>query len=130
MSQPFCILQDEAEEEDGDEDEDEENAEGDTEMGKTDEERKEETYARLQEEKAKLDLPSRAIFKRASPLWKGLLRSKGFCWLATRPNIHGEWSQAGVSLHLMSYHGAILADITGHVYPHRRWILDVLRPRE
>ncbi|WP_137938487.1 zinc metallochaperone GTPase ZigA [Chitinivorax sp. B] len=27
--------------------------------------------------------------------WDGLLRSKGFFWLATRPDIAGSWSQAG-----------------------------------
>ena len=38
---------------------------------------KSENLARLQAEKAALDLPARAAFKRASPVWKGLLRSKG-----------------------------------------------------
>jgi hypothetical protein len=38
---------------------------------------KSETLARLQAEKAALDLPARAAFKRVSPVWKGLLRSKG-----------------------------------------------------
>ena len=33
-------------------------------------------------------------------MFKGLLRSKGFFWLATRPNLHGEWSQAGTMLTL------------------------------
>lgn len=43
-----------------------------------------------------LDLPGRLAFKRASPLFKSLLRSKGFVWLATRPKVSGEWSQSGV----------------------------------
>ncbi|MCK2236371.1 MULTISPECIES: GTP-binding protein [unclassified Crossiella] len=30
--------------------------------------------------------------------WTGLLRSKGFCWLATRPEIMALWSQAGPNL--------------------------------
>lgn len=38
--------------------------------------------------------------KRASPVWAPLLRSKGFLWLATRPLLFGEWSQAGVMLTL------------------------------
>ncbi|WP_224390264.1 GTP-binding protein [Pseudonocardia sp. ICBG1293] len=32
--------------------------------------------------------------------WPGLLRSKGFCWLATRPDIAGMWSQAGPNMAL------------------------------
>lgn len=38
---------------------------------------KQEAYDKLQEAKADLDLPGRAKFKRESPVWKGLLRSKG-----------------------------------------------------
>lgn len=38
--------------------------------------------------------------KRNHPAFAGLLRSKGFFWLATRPNQHGEWSQAGGMLTL------------------------------
>jgi G3E family GTPase len=29
---------------------------------------------------------------------RGLLRSKGFCWIATRPSIAAIWSQAGPNL--------------------------------
>lgn len=29
--------------------------------------------------------------------WPGVLRSKGFFWLASRPSIQGLWSQAGLS---------------------------------
>ena len=81
---------------------------------------KAETLAQLQAEKAALDLPARAKVKRGSPVWKGILRSKGKCprhvfhscgysrilprfrpcsgfiWLASRPDVHGEWSQAGI----------------------------------
>lgn len=38
--------------------------------------------------------------KRESKVWGPLLRSKGFLWLATRPLMFGEWSQAGVMLTL------------------------------
>lgn len=38
--------------------------------------------------------------KKIHPAFSGLLRSKGFIWLATRPNQHGEWSQAGGMLTL------------------------------
>ena len=34
-------------------------------------------------------------FVQDQPLLKGLLRSKGFCWIATRPDWMGLWSQAG-----------------------------------
>ncbi|KIV87034.1 hypothetical protein, variant [Exophiala sideris] len=38
--------------------------------------------------------------KKANPIFAGLLRSKGFFWLATRPSLHGEWSEAGTMLTL------------------------------
>ncbi|KAK5465021.1 hypothetical protein LTS15_001584 [Exophiala xenobiotica] len=38
--------------------------------------------------------------KKSHPIFSGLLRSKGFFWLATRPDLHGEWSQAGTMLTL------------------------------
>jgi G3E family GTPase len=38
--------------------------------------------------------------KKSNPTFAGLLRSKGFFWLATRPSLHGEWSQAGAMLTL------------------------------
>lgn len=55
-----------------------------------------------------LDLPGRLAFKRASPLFKTLLRSKGFVWLATRPKVSGEWSQSGVMYTLQG---------VSHIYP-------------
>ncbi|WWC72089.1 uncharacterized protein I206_106049 [Kwoniella pini CBS 10737] len=96
LSSPFCIIQnaeEEEEDEEGEEDdgqEDEENVE--MEEAKSQVQRLEEMKA----EKEALDLPSKLKFKKASPVWKGVLRSKGWIWMATRPNLHGEWSQAGV----------------------------------
>lgn len=40
--------------------------------------------------------------KKASPYFKGLHRSKGIFWLATRPNQMGSWSTAGAMLTLGS----------------------------
>ena len=50
----------------------------DTEL-QDEEKAKAETLAQLQAEKAALDLPARAKVKRGSPVWKGILRSKGKC---------------------------------------------------
>ena len=33
-------------------------------------------------------------------VWPGVMRSKGFFWLATRPDAQGLWSQAGLSIQL------------------------------
>lgn len=45
-----------------------------------------------------LNPKARLASKKASEAWSTLLRSKGFIWLATRPLMFGEWSQAGVML--------------------------------
>jgi hypothetical protein len=111
VSKPFAVLQpgvEEEEEDDEDEieiDDEDWKANGDVEMKSDEEEEEEEeetpeeALARMKAEKEAMNLPARAEFKKASPVWKGVLRSKGFCWLATRPCVHGEWSQAGVNLH-------------------------------
>jgi G3E family GTPase len=117
VSQPFCVLQPGAEEEEDDDDEEDVEevddtewaADADVEMegesededGEEAEETPEETLARMKAEKEAMNLPARADFKKKSNVWKGVLRSKGFCWLATRPSVHGEWSQAGVSSRLV-----------------------------
>ncbi|MEL7614304.1 zinc metallochaperone GTPase ZigA [Vreelandella titanicae] len=49
---------------------------------------------------------------------KGLLRSKGFFWLATRPQSAGQWSQAGGIAH----HGP--AGIFWKAIPEERWPTD------
>ncbi|GAA5862582.1 hypothetical protein JCM3774_001069 [Rhodotorula dairenensis] len=45
-----------------------------------------------------LDTAARLAAKKADPVFRHLHRSKGFLWLATRPMLSGEWSQAGVML--------------------------------
>ncbi|KAI0846948.1 putative cobalamin synthesis protein [Daldinia vernicosa] len=70
------------EDEDADEDEDEE----------TDED------IDMEDEQPQLDPKARLASKMADDTFGPLLRSKGFLWLATRPRMYGEWSQAGVML--------------------------------
>lgn len=53
-----------------------------------------------EESQPQLNPKARLISKKASKTWSPLLRSKGFFWLATRPGMYGEWSQAGVMLTL------------------------------
>jgi hypothetical protein len=86
VSAPFAILQTTFEDDDEDDDSDAdaemevvEDAESETEDAEMyDEEKaKAETLRQLQADKAALDLPARAKVKRESPVWKGLLRSKG-----------------------------------------------------
>ncbi|KAK0129679.1 hypothetical protein ONS96_000242 [Cadophora gregata f. sp. sojae] len=45
-----------------------------------------------------IPLEQRLANKKSHPLFHNLLRSKGFVWLATRPNQSGDWSQAGAML--------------------------------
>ena len=96
VSKPFCVIQNAEEEEEEEEDEEGDDAEGEEDVEMDEEAQKLATLAEMEEEKKAMDLPGRAKFKRESPIWKGVLRSKGFIWMATRPNIHGEWSQAGI----------------------------------
>lgn len=52
------------------------------------------------EAQPQLNPAARLEAKNASPTFAPLLRSKGFVWLATRPLMFGEWSQAGIMLTL------------------------------
>ncbi|KAG0667470.1 hypothetical protein C6P46_000001, partial [Rhodotorula mucilaginosa] len=47
------------------------------------------------EAQPQLDTAARLAAKKADPVFRHLHRSKGFLWLATRPMLSGEWSQAG-----------------------------------
>ncbi|WWC91819.1 uncharacterized protein L201_006766 [Kwoniella dendrophila CBS 6074] len=97
ISAPFCIIQNAAEEEEDEEDDDDEEEEEEGDDVEMDEDKlKQIRLEEMKAEKEALDLPSKVAFKRESKVWKGVLRSKGWIWMATRPNLHGEWSQAGV----------------------------------
>ncbi|KAH9459671.1 hypothetical protein MJO28_004676 [Puccinia striiformis f. sp. tritici] len=50
------------------------------------------------EKQPQLNPKKRLESKKASKTFSPLLRSKGFFWLASRPTMFGEWSQAGVML--------------------------------
>ncbi|KAI0842320.1 putative cobalamin synthesis protein [Hypoxylon sp. FL0890] len=52
----------------------------------------------MEDEQPQLDTRARLASKMIDPTFGPLLRSKGFLWLATRPKMYGEWSQAGVML--------------------------------
>ncbi|KAI0597586.1 putative cobalamin synthesis protein [Biscogniauxia sp. FL1348] len=52
----------------------------------------------MEEDQPQLDPKARLASKMKDPTFGPLLRSKGFLWLATRPKMFGEWSQAGVML--------------------------------
>ncbi|KAI1104362.1 putative cobalamin synthesis protein [Jackrogersella minutella] len=52
----------------------------------------------MEDEQPQLDPKARLASKMADKTFGPLLRSKGFMWLATRPRMYGEWSQAGVML--------------------------------
>ncbi|XDG04675.1 hypothetical protein ABKA04_004290 [Annulohypoxylon sp. FPYF3050] len=93
----FVVIQTEyqIEGEDMDVDEDEgDDADG----GDNDSDEDEDEDIDMEEEQPQLDPKARLASKIADETFGPLLRSKGFLWLATRPRMYGEWSQAGVML--------------------------------
>ncbi|KAI1467751.1 putative cobalamin synthesis protein [Daldinia caldariorum] len=68
-----------------------------TEGGEEDEEEEQEDTD-MEDEQPQLNPKARLASKMADETFGPLLRSKGFLWLATRPRMYGEWSQAGVML--------------------------------
>ncbi|KAI1819222.1 P-loop containing nucleoside triphosphate hydrolase protein [Xylaria intraflava] len=74
------------------EDEDDEDMEDD------DDESEDESDSEDGDPQPQLDTKARLASKLANETFGPLLRSKGFLWLATRPSMFGEWSQAGVML--------------------------------
>ncbi|EGG00431.1 uncharacterized protein MELLADRAFT_39712, partial [Melampsora larici-populina 98AG31] len=85
----FVVIQDEY----VDDGEDEEEISGSD--GEEDEETETDS---IDEKQPQLNPKARLKSKQASSTFATLLRSKGFIWLATRPLMFGEWSQAGVML--------------------------------
>ncbi|KAI0376865.1 putative cobalamin synthesis protein [Hypomontagnella monticulosa] len=62
------------------------------------EDQDEDEDSEMEDEQPQLDPKARLASKMADQTFGPLLRSKGFLWLATRPRMYGEWSQAGVML--------------------------------
>ncbi|KAH8808643.1 PiT family inorganic phosphate transporter [Xylogone sp. PMI_703] len=103
----FIVLQNVEQDEDGDEGGGDGDEVEDTEMGEEqeqiDDNDDDEKYGKseLEDEYNEMDfekeIPTdeRLENKRKHPAFSSMLRSKGFFWLATRPQQHGEWSQAG-----------------------------------
>lgn len=92
----FVVIQseyiDDGEDEDADEDMEDEEA-GEDDASEMDVEGEGEAQPQLNPQ-------ARLEAKNASATFGPLLRSKGFIWLATRPLMFGEWSQAGIMLTL------------------------------
>ncbi|KAI1120415.1 P-loop containing nucleoside triphosphate hydrolase protein [Nemania abortiva] len=76
---------------DGDEEEEEDE-------GDDGEDEDQDADSEMEDEQPQLDTKARLASKLADKTFGPLLRSKGFLWLATRPLMFGEWSQAGVML--------------------------------
>ncbi|KAI1637135.1 putative cobalamin synthesis protein [Biscogniauxia mediterranea] len=88
----FVVIQTEYQvDEDGEDEDDAGNSEGD------DDDNDDNDDSNM-EDQPQLDPKARLASKMADPTFGPLLRSKGFLWLATRPKMFGEWSQAGVML--------------------------------
>ncbi|CDU24117.1 related to Cobalamin synthesis protein [Sporisorium scitamineum] len=98
----FVVIQSEYIDDGEDEDED---ADGDETIGSDDGADEADEMEVDQEEdgveaQPQLNSQARLEAKNASETFAPLLRSKGFVWLATRPLMFGEWSQAGIMLTL------------------------------
>ncbi|KAI0552656.1 P-loop containing nucleoside triphosphate hydrolase protein [Xylaria curta] len=98
----FVVIQTEYvdQEEDGSDDHNDEDAMDTTEDADSASEGswEDESVLETDDEQPQLDTKARLAHKTADETFGPLLRSKGFMWLATRPRMFGEWSQAGVML--------------------------------
>ncbi|PLB48552.1 CobW domain protein [Aspergillus steynii IBT 23096] len=106
----FILLQssgEEEDEEDEDETEDENEEDSDASSEASDEEMED-----FNQQDPQLILSN----KRAHPVIGPILRSKGFYWLATRPDQFGEWSQAGGML-TVGCGGPWFAEVADEAWP-------------
>lgn len=78
-----------------------------------------------EDEAPQLNPAARLECKKASPVWNPLLRSKGFLWLATRPLMFGEWSQAGIMLTLTGG-GRWRCELPKEFWPEDKEIVDAI----
>jgi G3E family GTPase len=99
----FILLQDEAESDDEDEDEDEEMSDADSDTDQNSHSATDSNQETEDEDNvAPMDSSQILANKKACPYFRGLHRSKGMFWLATRPYQMGSWSTAGAMLTLGS----------------------------
>lgn len=76
------------------------------------------------EAQPQLDPVGRLASKQACPAFGPLLRSKGFLWLASRPRISGEWSQAGVRPFFLASR-ALTDELSPAGHAHDWWRLEM-----
>lgn len=98
ISDVFIVIQNEYDTQNGEDGEDEED--GEWEDDDMDDDETIDGSEGDKDEQPQLDTKARLASKMANKTFGPLLRSKGFMWLATRPLMFGEWSQAGVMLTL------------------------------
>lgn len=105
LEEKLILLQDEAESDDEDDEQEEDDTESETSSGTG----KQSTSAQDSNEETDDEVEHSAFDsqiilanKKACPYFRGLHRSKGIFWLATRPNQMGSWSTAGAMLTLGS----------------------------
>ncbi|KAI0533287.1 P-loop containing nucleoside triphosphate hydrolase protein [Xylaria digitata] len=99
ISDVFVVIQEEYLTEGDDQD----RPEGDMEAAgaeNDEDESEDESDSEMEDSQPQLDTKARLASKISNETFGPLLRSKGFMWLATRPLMFGEWSQAGVMLTL------------------------------
>ena len=106
----FIVLQNvETQEDDGSEEEDDENEAEDEEDEYEDEDDEMEDFPQPDPQEILSN-------KRSHPVFRPILRSKGFFWLATRPYQFGEWSQAGGML-TIGCGGPWFAEVPDEAWP-------------
>ncbi|GAC73731.1 diadenosine polyphosphate hydrolase and related proteins [Moesziomyces antarcticus T-34] len=117
----FVVIQteyiDDGEDNDDDEDDAQSGSEGEAQSEGDDDD---------EEAQPQLNPQARLQAKNASETFAPLLRSKGFVWLATRPIMFGEWSQAGIMLTLQG--GARWrCELGEEMWPHEPEIVEAIK---